>query len=148
MVAACQAQHRLGSENVGLYGLDRIPDDEIDAHRRREVVDHVAVIDESVHHARVRDRPVDESKLGTLDQMGDVLETSRGEIVHGGDRRAVGEEMFREMAPDESRASRDQDPHGPGETHRGFVSVSVSVPAAIPVPIRVHRFLSFHIGSV
>ena len=84
----------------------------------------------------------------TLDQMGDVLETSRGEIVHGGDRRAVGEEMFREMAPDESRASRDQDPHGPGETHRGFVSVSVSVPAAIPVPIRVHRFLSFHIGSV
>ena len=74
----------MGAEYVGLDDMDRVPNDEVHPHGRRQVEDHLTLADQAVHHSLVGDRVDYEPKSGTSLQVSYVLESSGGQIVDNG----------------------------------------------------------------
>ena len=97
----------LGATQVRHERLHGLLDDQTDTHRRGEVVDHVAFVDELVD-----DRPVeygvhDEMKSVTIPEVLDVVERSGRKIVEHPYLVSFVEQQLREVRTDEPGAARD-----------------------------------------
>ena len=110
-VPAGQLEQGLGALDVRLHGGDRLLDDELHAHRRRQVEDHVGLLDEPFHHEGIEDAVDGESETRVVRKMRDVFEPAGGQVVDYVDLMPLVEQVFTEVRADETGATRDQVPH-------------------------------------
>ncbi len=97
--------------DVRLDGPDRALDDQTNADRRRQVKDHVALVDQlgdrrTVVHALDR---IVEARI--LPEVADVVDAARGEVVEDVDLIAARQAHVGQVGPDETRAACDQNTH-------------------------------------
>ena len=104
-------EHDLGSPDIVEQGFKWLLDDQLDAHRRGKVDDHIDLACELAHEAVVQHRPFGESDRGgrgTRQKMLDVGRAPGGEIVEKADGIAAPDEAVSNMRPDEAGTARDQ----------------------------------------
>jgi hypothetical protein len=106
--------YNLRAFQVGLDRPDRVADDQVHTHGRRQVEDHVALAHQPVHDRLVRDRLVDELEAGVLRQVGDVGQPAGGQVVDGRNGLPLVEQGLGQVTPDEAGPAGDQSAH----THR------------------------------
>ena len=97
--------------DVGLDGVHRLLDDQLDPHRRGEMEDDVAAIDELGEQRLVVDRIDEVLEPLTSLQMGDVLDRAGRQVVEHQDLMAACEQRVGEVRPDESGATGDERAH-------------------------------------
>jgi hypothetical protein len=117
-------EHDLGALEVRHEGVHGLLDDQAHPHRRCEVVDDVAAVDELVDDRAVEHGVDDEVELVAIAQMLHVRERPGGEVVERPDLPACGEQQLGEMGADEAGSARDQRLHG-RETNRSSIRASV-----------------------
>jgi hypothetical protein len=84
----------------------RLLDDQADAHRSREVVDDVTLVDELAHDGVLQHGVDDEVEPGPLAEVGDVAVGARRKVVERIDLPPVVEEELAQVRTDEPGASR------------------------------------------
>jgi len=104
-------EHDLRAVDVGLDGVNRLLDDELHADRGRQMHDDVAAVDQLGKHRLVRNRVDRVMETGVTLQVNDVVDRSRRQIVEDEHFVAAFEQRLGQMASDEARAARDENPH-------------------------------------
>src|SRR5581483_9184422 len=83
-VAPRRSQHHLCAADIDLDGVNGRTDNRKDAHRRRQVVDHVTLADQSIHDRRVADVFDGEMETDALFKVRDVFKLPGGQVVDDG----------------------------------------------------------------
>src|ERR1700687_3896598 len=93
------------------HGLQRPVHNELDADRRREVIDDVNLADLRVNLGRIQHRSIAEAEARIVLEVADVAKAARGEVVQSRHLVAARDQAIDYVRTDESRPSRDQDSH-------------------------------------
>ena len=104
-------QHHLGAVHVGLDGVDRLFDDQLDADGGGEMKDHVAAIDELGEQTLVVDGVDEVLEPGTSLEMRDVVERPGRQVVEDQDLVALREQGVGEVGADEPGSAGNQGTH-------------------------------------
>ncbi len=94
--------------NGGGDGADRLFDNQLHAHSRREVKNGVALAHEDRNGLLILNRVADKLKVGLGAKMRDVLLPASGEIVQNGDAMALIQKQIRQVRPDETGPASDK----------------------------------------
>ncbi len=95
-------------QDIGLNHVDRILDDQFDAHSGRQVDDHIALADQPVHHHLVRNRINSKTEERMMSQVFDVLKPPCGQVVDHRHMTPPFQEFVRQVRTDEPSSSRNQ----------------------------------------
>jgi len=101
-------EHQLGAVHVGLNGVDWAFHDELDAHGRSEVIDHIRAVDHLRQQVLVLDGIDHVVEAFAWLEVLDVIDAARREIVEDVNLLALAQKFFGKMAADESGATGDQ----------------------------------------
>ena len=107
----CVLQHHLGAVHVGLDGIHRLLDDQLDADRGGEVEDDVASIDQLGEQSLVVDRVDEVLEPGPPLEMRDVVDRTGRQVVEDQDLVALREQGVGEVGADKPGSAGDQGTH-------------------------------------
>ena len=102
------ADDDLGATDVGRERAERLLDDQLDAHRGREVDDDVATVDELIDLEVVEHGTDLDVQPWIATDLAQVVEPTGRQVIEHDDRMAGIEQTFREVRSDESDTSGDQ----------------------------------------
>ena len=97
--------------DVGLDGPHRALDDQPHSHRRREMEDHIALVDQLAHGRGMMDALDRVMEPGMTAEMPDIVDAPGRQIIEDDHLVAPPEISLGQMRPDETRAAGDQYPH-------------------------------------
>src|SRR4051794_35101295 len=120
-------QNDFRSVHVGFDRMNRLLDDQLHADRRSQVHDDVRSIDEFRDDRLVGDRVNGVVEFRIVFEVDDVVDRTGRQVVENEHFVAPIEERLGKMAPDESRATSNQDPH-----QSSFLSLSSVLPGIVP----------------
>src|SRR5262249_6104711 len=106
--AAAEVQDDLGAADVGHKCPHRLFHDQADADRGGKVPDAIASVDEAVDHRLVGDRIDYEMEVRPVDQIGDVVQSSGGQVIERVDLEVHRQERLAKMRPEEPCSASDQ----------------------------------------
>ena len=132
------------TQYVGFDYVNRVVDNQVHPHGRRQVKDDVGLADQSVHHNLVCNGVDDKREPVRATQVLDVVQAPGGHVVDRGDPVATSQQDFGEVGSDEAGATGDECAAAPvnriarmraGDSH-SFTTLFWSA-ASAPVAFRV-----------
>jgi hypothetical protein len=120
-VAGRGRDHDVVAADIREQGVERLAHDELHADRRREVEARVDLRHPAVDELAVDDAPLHELHGLQLEQVLDVLEPARAQVVQQNETVPARGERVGEVGPDESRSSGDEISHAAISPLRHYV---------------------------